>query len=147
MPTLAGEYQMNGIRCSECGLINLATDVTCRRCGRSTDHYKLAPSRTLSPGDEAKKSTWLYTILIVTLIGAGAYYLFTGFEKSYQQIKADEAKATAVPANQKAEPLSSRGESDQKRTVPFKNAIQNSPGLAAANKRTAETQKLMEKAK
>lgn len=138
---------MNGIRCSECGLINLATDFTCRRCGRSTDQYRLPLSRTRSPGDDAKKSTWLYTVLFVTVIGAGAYYLFTGFEKSYQQIKAEETKATAVPANQKIEPLSSRKESDQKRTVPFKNAIQNSPGLAAADKRTAETQKLMEAAK
>lgn len=138
---------MNGIRCSECGLMNLSTDISCRRCGRRTDHVSFAPSRTRSPGDEAKKSTWLYTILFVTLIGAGAYYLFTGVEKSYEQIKANEAKATAVPANQKAEPPRSRSESDQKRIKPFKNVIQNSPGLAEADRRTTETQKLMEPAK
>jgi hypothetical protein len=83
----------------------------------------------------------------VVLIGGAAYYLFSGIEKSYDQIKADERKATAVPANQKAEPLTSRAESDQKRTQPFKNSIQNSPGLTAAANHTAETQKLMDSAK
>lgn len=95
-----------------------------------------------SPRQAAKESSSFYTIVALAIIGAIAAYFFFGIQKSVDQVSANDNKRIASQANQKAEPLS-RTEYDQKRTDPYKNAIQTSPGLAESQKRLEETQKLM----
>jgi hypothetical protein len=138
---------MKGIRCSECGLMNLESDARCRRCGRGTDPFTFRPSKTRSPRDDAKNASWLYTLLVITLIGGGMYYIYTDFLKSFEQGQGAEVNRVNSPANQQAGPFRSNSDTQQNRVPPFKDALKNSPGLTAANRHTAETQKLMEQTK
>ena len=96
------------------------------------------------PREAAKNSTWLYTLLIIALLCGGAYYLLSGVEKSYDDVKANDVKRIAGQPKPPAEGLTNRTEADQKRAGQYKNAIQNSPGLAESQKRLEETQKLMQ---
>ena len=137
---------MNRIECPECGLINRASESVCRRCGRGIGEYVKPKNKIRDPRAEAQRSSWVYTMLIVALIGGAAYYLFNGFETSYKKINADDTYRTTVPANQPQAPLS-RTEYEQKQQATFKTAIKNSPGLAESDKRLAETQKLMQPAR
>ncbi len=102
------------------------------------------PITRLGPKEAAKRSSWIYTLLFLSVVCGIAYYVVTGFERSYNDVLATESnRVTAQPAPQPYE-FGSRTESDQQRTIPFKNAVQNSPGLAASQQHVAETQKLME---
>jgi hypothetical protein len=128
--------------CSACGCLNFRTDHACRRCGKVLSRSTDAPT---SPRDAARRSTWLYTLLVVTLISGGAYYVYTGFMKSFEQVQTTEPRIQK-PAVQPA-PAISRTESDQRRTTPFRNAIQNSQGLTQAGKHNADVEKLMQPAR
>ncbi len=135
---------MNRIKCARCGLVNSTSDVVCRRCG--AEGSQLFPKREAheGPREAAKKSTWLYTLLFLSVIGGGFYYLYNGLLQSFEQVQSTEANRLAPPPKQTPAPLTSRSESDQKRVEPYKNAIRNAPGLAESQKRVAETQKLMQ---
>jgi hypothetical protein len=120
---------------------------SCRRCGWDQLEPLVPKSKAVSPREQAKQSTWLYTLLIIALIVGGAYYLFSSFERSYKQVQPSAPTRSAVPTNQQNEPALTRSEADQKRVTPFKNAVQNAPSLVESNRRVAETQKLMDSAK
>jgi hypothetical protein len=124
--------------------MNLATDEICRRCGDGFGRYASPRSQRVGPRDAAKRSSWLYTLLFIALIGGGFYYLYNGVLRSYEQIQAEEANRFVKQPKQTPAPQTSRTESDQRRTELFKNAIQNSQGIAASDKRQAETQKLIQ---
>lgn len=133
---------MDGTKCGNCELINLGSDVFCRRCGCELGRkaaYRTAPR---IPRQAAKQFSYFYTIVAIGIIGAIAAYFYFGLQQSVNQVTANDNRRLASQANQKAEPLS-RTEYDQKRTVPYKNAIQDSHGLAASQKRLEETEKLM----
>lgn len=137
---------MNGTKCRNCGVVNLDADTACRRCGERLVPT-FVPQRTeLGPREAAKRSSPLYTLLILALLGGGIYYLYSGVQKSYEEIRSKEAKHTATPGNHPAEPFKSRSDTEQKRVEPYKNALQNSQSFVESNKRLSETHKLMQTA-
>jgi len=85
-------------------------------------------------------------LLAVTLIGGAVYYVYNGFEKSFNEVKASEAKRLAAQPKQSPMPLS-RSESDQQRTDSYKNAVANSPNLSASQKHNDDIKQLMQPAK
>lgn len=137
---------MNGTRCTECGLLNLASDEACRRCDRKLNNWRPPPSSVVSPRESAKRSTWLYTLLFVTLVAGGAHYLYSGFMKSFEQVNTTDPVNARPGANIPAQRLT-RSESDQKAVAPFKAAIGNSEGLSQAANHNADMQKLMQPAR
>ncbi|MEP6945836.1 MAG: hypothetical protein ABJA02_07960 [Acidobacteriota bacterium] len=135
---------MNSERCNACGSLNPTSVAACRRCGAGYTAYRPPPSPAASPREAARRSSWLYTLLFLALLGGGAYYLYSGFLRSFEQVQSNEnyvSRPAAAPTSQR---MSNRTESDRQRVTPFKTAIQNSPGLTEANRRLAETQKLMQ---
>lgn len=140
-------YKMKGIRCRECGFLNPEKVKACRRCGWDQLEPLVPKSKVVSPRDQAKQSTWLYTLLIIALIVGGAYYLFSSFERSYKQGESTVPNRSAMPTNQQNAPALTRSEADQKRVTPFKNAVESAPSLVESNRHVAETQKLMDSAK
>lgn len=134
---------MDSIKCSHCGLTNLGSDDRCRRCGGGFHHFAAPKPRGGGPRDRAKKSSPLYTLLIIALLGGGAYYLYTGVKNSYDHIQETEAQRFAGQPIKTPAPLTSRTESDRRRAEPYKNAIANSQSISASDKRLAEAQKLM----
>ena len=133
---------MDGTKCGNCKLINLGSDPFCRRCGHEIGRTPPKNATSRSPHQAAKESSYFYTFVAIAIVGAIAAYFFFGLQKSVDQVSANDNRRLASQANQKAEPLS-RTEYDQQRTGSYKNAIQNSPGLAESQKRLEETQKLM----
>ena len=100
----------------------------------------MTSTQRIGPREAAKGSSqWLYTLLFLTLIGGIAYYLFSGVEKSYDHVKATEANRPG--ANVKPQ---TRSELQEKQKQNYTTAIQKSQGLAESQKRTEETQKLMQ---
>lgn len=134
---------MNRVKCSHCDLVNLASDPTCRRCGQGLGPVKTGGQAARSPREAARRSSPLYTLLAVALIGGVVAYFYLGVEKSFNDVKANDANRIASQPKRQTDGLS-RSELDQKRTGQYGNAIQNSPGLAASQKRLEETQKLMQ---
>jgi len=132
---------MKGIKCSECGLTNFRSETMCRRCGRAIGEYKAAVNNRRNPREAAKRSSWLYTVLIITLIGGGAYYLYNGILQSFEQIQPQQQQPPPRSATNLPQPAT-RTESDRQRAEPYKNAVRNSQGVAESERRTAETQKL-----
>jgi hypothetical protein len=83
-----------------------------------------------------------YTLLAVALVGSAIVYVFSGFEKSYEQIGASEANRVAKqPKTQPVDQTRSQFEKEQVRHYGV--AIQNSNGLAQSQKHVDEVNKLM----
>ena len=135
---------MNKIKCTHCGLVNMASDYDCRRCGNDMGTRFMNSSQRIGPREAAKSSSWLTTILFLTLIGGVAYYLFSGVEKSYDNVKATETNRILAQPKQSPSSLSSRSEFEQTQKQNYKTAIQNSQGLSESQKHVEETQKLMQ---
>jgi len=135
---------MNKIKCTKCGLVNLAEDYDCRRCGHDMGTRFMTSSQRIGPREAAKSSSWLYTLLFLALIGGAAYYLFSGVEKSFDNVKAVEKNRPGAQANKPADTLGTRTQFEQQQKQNYKTAIQNSQGLAESQKHNEETQKLMQ---
>ncbi|MFN0278267.1 MAG: hypothetical protein ACKVRN_06655 [Pyrinomonadaceae bacterium] len=135
---------MNKIKCRKCGLVNLASDYDCRRCGHDMGTRFMVSSQRIGPREAAKSSSWIYTLLFIALIGGGAYYIFSGVEKSYDDVQATETNRLNSQANLPANAPRTRTEFEDKQKHNYKTAIQNSQGLAESQKRMEETQKLMQ---
>ena len=135
---------MNRTKCSRCGLVNLVSDLSCRRCGHENRPKNSYNSSPMSPREAAKRSSFLWTALFLALIGGAAYYLFYGFERSLNEVNGTDANRVAEQqANKPSAPLS-RTEYEHQRAGQYGNAVQNSPGLAESQKRLNETKKLMQ---
>jgi hypothetical protein len=132
---------MNKIKCTGCGLVNLASEYDCRRCGQDLGTRFMNSSQRIGPREAAKSSSWLTTILFLAVIGGAAYYLFSGVEKSYDNVKTNRPGAQA---NRPADTLGTRGEFEQRQKQNYKSAIQNSQGLAESQRHTEESNKLMQ---
>jgi hypothetical protein len=128
-------------KCKNCGLVNKAHDHVCHRCGCLLYDKNSAGPR--GPREAAKSSSFLYTLLAIALLGGAVYYVVTGFEKSYDQIKTDEIKRLAAQPKISPAPFTSRSEYDQRRTEPYKNAVANSPNLGASQKHNDAVKQLM----
>src|SRR5580765_2936286 len=101
---------MNRTKCKRCDLVNLAADLNCRRC--CEDRGQPAKNSPRSPREAAKNSTWLYTLLFITVIGGAAYYIFSGVEDSYKKVTAGEANRVATEAKQQPAGFTNRTEAD-----------------------------------
>ena len=132
------------VKCIKCGLVNLSSDYDCRRCGHDMGTRFMTSSQRIGPREAAKSSSWLYTLLFLALIGGAAYYLFSGVEKSYDDVKATEMNRPGAQANRPADTLGTRSEFEQQQKQNYKTAIQNSPNLAESQKHVDETKKLMQ---
>ncbi len=135
---------MNKHKCKYCGLVDLAYDPTCRRCGREIGRRRAPHIALNGPREAAKRSSWFYTIVFLLLLTAVAAYNFTGFEKSYYEVNAGDANRVAAQPKPDPDALSSRSEFEKQQTGQYKTALQNSPGLTASQKHFDETQKLMQ---
>lgn len=131
---------MNKITCKNCGLVNLASDYDCRRCGYDMGTRFMVSSQRIGPREAAKSSSWLYTLVFLALIGGIAYYLFSGVENSYKDVKNIEATRPGAQVNAPQ----TRSEVQERQKQNYTTAIKNSGGLAESQKRTEETQKLMQ---
>ena len=135
---------MDKIKCTKCGLVNLKSDYDCRRCGHDMGTRFMVSSQRIGPREAAKSSSWLYTLLFLTLIGGGAYYIYSGIEKSYEDVNSSETNRVNSQANLPANAPRTRSEFEDKQKSSYKTAIHNSQGLAESQKRTEETDKLMQ---
>ena len=135
---------MNRTKCRYCNLVNLASDAFCRRCGGEIGCSGFANSSARGPREAAKRSSWFYTIIIVMVLVSAGAYLYSGVEKSYEDVKAADANRIATQAKQQPEGLSSRSEADQKRAGQYGTAIQNSSGLSESQKHNEELKGLMQ---
>ena len=132
---------MNKIKCTKCGLVNLPEDHDCRRCGHDMGTRFMVSSQRIGPREAAKSSSWLYTLMFLALIGGVAYYLFSGVEKSYDDVKKiEQARPGAQIAPQ------TRTEFQEKQKQNYVTAVKNSQGLAESQKHVQETEKLMQSA-
>jgi len=150
-----GSKQMKGVQCGQCGLSNFRSQIFCKRCGFRIGEYMLSSSKSKGavhavpkgPRQAAKQSSWIYTMLFIAVIGGAAYYLYSGFLSSFDEVNQKDPSQTNGLTPRPQPTLTSRSDSDQKRLQPFKNAIHNSQGLAESEKRLAETRKLMQPAR
>jgi hypothetical protein len=135
---------MDAIKCNNCQLINLASDFTCRRCGRNIGFALPSPTKD-SAGASSFRSLF-YTVVALTLVGSAVAYVFLGFEKSYEKIGASETNRIAQqPRNQ---PLGlTRSQFQSQQAGHYGSAIQNSNGLAESQKHVEDVKKLMESPK
>ena len=117
---------MDGPKCGQCGLINLAAVDVCRRCGRLLGMGK---KRKADPRERARRFSPLYTLLAVTLVGAAIYYIYTGARASIE----------SVPATTPGKPIVA---TRQNPANAQRAAVSNSNGVAASRKHTAEVEKL-----
>jgi len=125
---------MGGSKCSRCGLINLATDNICRRCGEEFRSVTWKSSAPVGPRDRARRSSPLWPLLALTVIGAAVYYVFTGAEASIQSVGQTTPGTPIAPAR-------------QSQPTAYKTAVQNSNGLSQGQKHTAEIEKLTQSPK
>ena len=132
---------MEAIKCSKCQLINLSTVFRCRRCGHVIGLPE--PDRVIGPRDRKNGGTWLYTLLALALVVAAAAYVYQGFEKSFNQVQANETKRTAKQANIQPNTLS-RSQFEKQQVGHYGTAIQNSNGLAQSQKHVEEVEKLLQ---
>ncbi len=132
-------------KCRHCGLVNAAHDTFCRRCDDELGVKGRNGEVLRGPRAAAKSSSWFYTILFLGLVCAAAAYLFTGVEKSYDEIRSNDANRIATEHKDNPTGLS-RTQYDQKRAGQYGNAIQNSPGLATSQKHNEEIKQLMQPA-
>ncbi len=131
---------MNKIKCTKCGLVNLAEDYDCRRCGHDMGTRFMTSSQRIGPREAAKSGSWFSTLVIVAVLGGGAYYLFSGVEKSYDDVKVSETKRMASAPT---DSLSTRTEYQQQQKQNYKTAISNSQGLAESQKHNEDVKQLM----
>ena len=134
---------MNRTKCGQCGLVNAASDPVCRRCGEEIGRKSTGSRSPRGPREAAKRSSWFYTLLFVALVGGGAYYMLSGVERSYDDIKGNEVNRIAAQPKQ-PEGLSSRSEQDQKRAGKYGTAVQNSQGLSTSQKHNEDIKQLMQ---
>lgn len=122
-------------------MANLASDYDCRRCGHDMGTRFMVSSQRIGPREAAKSSSWLSTLIFLALIAGGAYYLFSGVEKSYDDVKTNETKRLA---SQPTDGLSTRSEYQQRQKQNYKTAVSNSQGLAESQKHNEEVKQMMQ---
>jgi hypothetical protein len=128
---------MSSNKCKNCGLVNKAHDHACHRCG-----CLLYATNSAGPRVASRILSLLYTLIAVTLVGGAAYYIVTGFQRSYDEVRENELKRLAAQPNVSPAPLAPRAGHDRRRAESYKNAVANSPNPAASQKHNDEINKL-----
>jgi len=134
---------MNKEKCTKCGLTNLPSDLSCRRCGEPVGDNFFHSSPRIGPRQAAKSGSWLSTLVLVAVLAGSAWYLFSGFEKSYDSVKTTEQTRPGAQVNKPVDTPGTRAQFEQQQKQNYKTAIANSEGLRLSQKHTEETQKLM----
>jgi hypothetical protein len=81
---------MNKQKCGHCQLVNLASDLECRRCGRILGMKNPAPTVA-----HEKKGFSIFPIAVaVFVLGIGGF-IFWGVQRSFYDAAAEDAKRTA----------------------------------------------------
>ncbi|HEX6125608.1 MAG TPA: hypothetical protein VFZ23_09585 [Pyrinomonadaceae bacterium] len=131
---------MKSIKCKSCGLTNFPSDTECRRCG-----YSFVPSSANKRNDKRPRSFSIWSLVMVAIVVGIAYYLYTGVQRSVDEINANEAKRVASqPEERPATPGLSRSEYDRQRSGHYGDAVKNSSSLKAHEQRTRETEKTIQ---
>lgn len=125
---------MDKVKCKDCGLVDIAGESHCRRCG--SELYQTRGKKGLAAKRTSFGSMSLLRIAGI-VIAAYAVYAYLG------QPQSDPA-ANPINRSQPQPTLSLRAEHEQRQTGSYKTAIQSSQGLAESQKRLEETQKLMQ---
>jgi len=107
----------------------MATDNTCRRCGEEFAPVTWKSSGRVGPRDRARRSSPLWSLLALTIIGAAIYYVYTGAEKSIESV-GPTTPGTPIASSSQSQPNA------------YKTAVQNSNGLSQGQKHTGEIEKL-----
>jgi hypothetical protein len=85
------------------------------------------------------------TLLMVTIVGALAYYVFTGTEESIHNVTFEETnRAASKPAERPLAPGLSRSEYDRQKSQTYGDAVRNSQSLEDHNKHIQQTEKVMQ---
>jgi hypothetical protein len=130
---------MNSIKCKNCGLKNFSSEPECRRCGYS--FLKSAKAKT----EKSPRSFSLWSVVMVGLVGSLAYYVYSGTQKSVEEINANDAKRVASqPAERPITPGLSRSEYDRQKTQTYAEAVKNSSSLSAHQQHINQTEKTMQ---
>lgn len=130
---------MNSIKCKSCGLKNFASEADCVRCGFS--FLKSSKAKT----EKSPRSFSFGTLLFIAIVGAIAYYVYSGTQTSVERINANEAKRVASqPAERPVPPGLSRSEYDRKKSMTYGEAVKNSSSLNAHQQHINETEKTMQ---
>lgn len=127
---------MNVYKCRNCHLVNKSSFEECQRCG-----YELVapPGKTAVQKAPSTGPSLPVKLAICCVLGFVAYSYFGGSGNVDQT-----AVPAKKPATQPQPTLSLRSEYEQRQTGAYKNAVQSSPNLAQSQKRSEETQKLMQ---
>lgn len=118
-------------------MVNAGFDEECRRC---SSYLSQTEANRVHPSSNSSLTIPVRPILFVVLAGAAAYWYFGG--TSAPDHASTRIDAAAVPQPQPT--LSIRRENEQRTKGAYFEAIKNSPGISASDKRLAETNKLME---
>jgi hypothetical protein len=78
---------MNKQKCSHCHLVNLATDLECRRCGRILGMKNSIPT----VADEKKGFSMFPIAVAVLVLGIGGF-IYWGVQRSFYDAAAEDAK-------------------------------------------------------
>ena len=82
---------------------------------------------------------------MVTIVGAIAYYVFTGTEQSIEKVTAEQTnRAASHPAERPVTPGLSRSEYDRQKSQTYGDAVRNSQSLADHDKHIQQTEKMMQ---
>ena len=129
-------------KCRKCRLVNPAGADACRRCGSDLAEARTTvPNRPTSTRVAAKRfSLWPWIGILAA--GAAGYYLYSGVEKSYEDVAAAEANRVATERKD-APPGLTRTQYDQRRAGQYGNAVQNSPALATSAEHNNQINKMM----
>lgn len=133
---------MNSSRCNNCGLVNLSSDPSCRRCGNVLAGSGVVSHRPRSTREVASRGFPFFSTLIVLAAIAFLVYVYNEINNEMGHIQASDANRIATQPKQEPAGLS-RTEYDRRRAGQYGNAIKTNPDIAAAQKRTEETEKLM----
>lgn len=135
---------MTRIKCRSCGLVYVSTDIICRRCGSETGNRNGLTNSPKGPREAAKKSSWLYTLLFLSVFVLVADYLYTGVKKSFEEVGLGEPASLTRPQSTMPNVARTRNDEEQRRAGQYGNAIQKSSGLAESQKHSDEVNKLIQ---
>ena len=127
---------MNSIKCKQCGLSNFSSEVECLRCGnllREPVKRGKRPARFSLPG-----------ILMITFLGALAYFIYNGAQASIEHVGANDVRRVAAQPTTQPGNGFPRSEADQRRAGHVGDAVKNSASLKAHQQHVNQTEKTMQ---
>lgn len=132
---------MSNSKCGSCGLVNLSSDFSCRRCGHI---FASSPARPPVGGQRpGRVRSLFYTLLALALVGYGGSFVYNGLMRSFNEVEANDANRIATQSKQEAELLGNRDEGDKLRADRSGNAVKDAPALAESTRHNNEIKKAL----